>query len=52
MNTDESHRELTAELQLSIDDAIHRAATRAEHLRLIRIQHLVDLLVRSSVGSV
>jgi hypothetical protein len=36
--------ELLVELDTSLADSVRRAANRAEHLRLVRIQHLVEQL--------
>ena len=38
-------RRLAAELDDTVRDAIRRASTRAEHVRLVRIQSLVAALV-------
>jgi hypothetical protein len=35
---------LLAELETSLDDAIRRASSRAEHMRLVRMQALVYAL--------
>jgi hypothetical protein len=37
--------DLRAELEASLSDALRRATTRAEHIRLVHIQTLVSQLV-------
>lgn len=37
--------DLAAELEATLSDALHRATTRAEHIRLVHIQSLVAALL-------